>query len=117
MYHSISQPVATVYFPSNLFRLGLKYIRAGRKLSFAVVRAESDFKSEVLAGEVIFLQTGFQEIGGKSLTFRHRLLRIEENIVAFETDDMNTGEANTRQESKEPRDSVHSGRNGETQRR
>ena len=30
-------------------------IKSGRKISFAVVHAESDFRSEVLAGEVIFL--------------------------------------------------------------
>ena len=49
--------------------LGLSDIRDGRKLSFAVVRAESDFKSEVLVGEVISLQTGLEELGEKSACF------------------------------------------------
>lgn len=71
-------------FQTNL-GLGIGDIRDGRKLSFAVVRAESDFKSEVLAGEAVYLQTGIVEIGGKSVLFRHRLIRAEEDVVAFET--------------------------------
>ena len=65
--------------------LGLSDIRDGRKLSFAVVHAESDFKSEVMVGEVIYMQSGIEEIGGKSIVFRHRLLRAEDDILAFET--------------------------------
>ena len=65
--------------------LGRRELSEGRKLSFAVVRAESDFKSEVLAGEVVVLETGVQEIGGKSITFRHRLVKVEDGVVAFET--------------------------------
>ncbi len=65
--------------------LGLSDIQAGRKLSFAVVHAESDFKSEVLAGEVIYLLSGIEAIGGKSITFRHRLYRAERTDAAFET--------------------------------
>ena len=65
--------------------LGPSDLRDGRKLSFVVVRAESDFKSEIVAGEVISLQTGLEEIGGKSVVFRHRLIRVEDNFVAFET--------------------------------
>ena len=65
--------------------LGLSDIRDGRKLSFAVVHAESDFKSEVIAGEVIYMQSGIEKIGGKSIVFRHRLFRAEDDILAFET--------------------------------
>ncbi len=65
--------------------LGISDIREGRKLSFAVVRAESDFKSEIMAGEVIYLETGIEEIGGKSIVFRHRLYRAEDKALAFET--------------------------------
>jgi acyl-CoA thioesterase FadM len=65
--------------------LGLSDIRDGRKLSFAVVHAESDFKSEVKVGEVISLQTGLEEIGNKSAVFRHRLFCVEGNVLAFET--------------------------------
>ena len=65
--------------------LGLSDIRAGRKLSFAVVHAESDFKSEILAGEVIYLLSGIEAIGGKSMTFRHQLYRAEWPDAAFET--------------------------------
>lgn len=57
----------------------------GRRLSFAVVHAESDFKSELTAGEAIRLETEVLELGGKSITFRHRLIRSEDSTVAFET--------------------------------
>ena len=65
--------------------LGLSNITGGRRLSFAVVRAESDFRSEVLAGEVIAMRTGVVELGNKSATFRHRLFRTESNTLAFES--------------------------------
>ena len=71
-------------FQTNL-GLGLSDIKDGRQLSFAVVRAESDFKSEIIAGEVISLHTGVEKIGDKSMTFRHRLFRVEEKFLAFET--------------------------------
>ncbi len=65
--------------------LGLKDLTEGRKLSFAVVRAESDFKSEIAVGEAIRLQTAVLEIGTKSIVFHHRLLKEECGMVAFET--------------------------------
>jgi acyl-CoA thioester hydrolase len=60
-------------------------MRSGRRLSFAVVRAESDFKSELSAGDVMHLETEVMEIGTKSITFRHRLIRAEDSAVAFES--------------------------------
>ena len=60
-------------------------MRNGRHLSFAVVHAESDFKSELSAGDAIRLETEVLELGGKSITFRHRLIRSEDSVVAFET--------------------------------
>lgn len=60
-------------------------LRDGRRLSFAVVRAESDFYSELVAGDVIYLQTGLEEIGGKSAVFRQQLLRAEDDVVVFAT--------------------------------
>ncbi len=65
--------------------LGPKDVREGRRLSFAVVRAESDFKSEVSAGEVVYLESGIEELGTKSAMFRHRLIRLEDRGVTFET--------------------------------
>lgn len=67
------------------FGLGISDIRDGRKLSFAVVRAESDFKSEVHAGEVIYLMSAVESIGGKSITFKHKLFKAEKQKLAFET--------------------------------
>jgi len=59
--------------------------RNGRKLSFAVVRAESEFKAELNAGDAVYLETGILEIGNKSITFLHRLVRAEDQNVAFES--------------------------------
>lgn len=65
--------------------LGISDLLHGRRLSLAAVRAESDFKSEIMAGEVISLRTCVEEIGGKTILLRHRLYRVEEDILAFET--------------------------------
>ena len=60
-------------------------MREGRKLSFAVVHAESDFRSELSAGEAIYLETEILQIGTKSITFRHRLFKTADKALAFET--------------------------------
>ena len=60
-------------------------MRHGRRLSFAVVHAESDFKAELMAGEAIHLVTGIEEIGRKSITCRHRLYRSADQALAFES--------------------------------
>ncbi len=57
----------------------------GRRLSFAVVNAQSDFRAELSAGDAIRLETSIIEIGFKSMTFRHRLIRAEGETLAFET--------------------------------
>ncbi len=49
--------------------LGPKDLREGRRLSFAVVHAKSDFIAEVAAGEVIYLESGVKELGTKSAVF------------------------------------------------
>ena len=60
-------------------------MRTGRRLSFAVVNAQSDFRAELSAGDAIRLETSVVEIGSKSMTFRHRLIRSEGETLAFET--------------------------------
>lgn len=60
-------------------------MRSGRRLSFAVVHAESDFRTELAAGDSIYLETEVLELGTKSITFRHRLFRAEDRALAFET--------------------------------
>ncbi|UWR34934.1 acyl-CoA thioesterase [Sulfitobacter sp. W027] len=60
-------------------------MRDGRQLSFAVVNAQSDFRSELSAGDAIRLESSVIEIGSKSMTFRHRLIRSDGEILAFET--------------------------------
>lgn len=74
-----------VFSFQTMLGLGVSDIREGRRLSFAVVHAESDFLSEIRAGEVIFLMTGVEKIGGKSIVFRHRLFKAESGTMAFET--------------------------------
>lgn len=61
-------------------------MRAGRRLSFAVVNAQSDFRAELSAGDAIRLETSIVAIGSKSITFRHRLFRADGDKIAFETE-------------------------------
>jgi acyl-CoA thioester hydrolase len=56
-----------------------------RRLAFAVVHAESDFRRELMAGEVVYLKSAALAVGGKSATFRHRLHRADDDSLAFET--------------------------------
>ena len=74
-----------IFAIQNEMGLTASDMRTGRRLSFAVVRAESDFKSELAAGDAIRLETSVMDIGGKSITFRNRLIRCEDDRVAFET--------------------------------
>ena len=60
-------------------------MREGRRLSFAVVHAESDFKAELSAGDSIWMESAVEGIGGKSMTFRHQLFRGPDRMLAFET--------------------------------
>ncbi len=67
------------------FGLGVEDMRNGRRLSFAVVHAESDFRAEILVGEVIVLKSLVLEIGSRSATFGHRLIKAETGVLAFES--------------------------------
>ena len=69
----------------TLLGLRPKDLRGGRRLSFAVVHAESDFKAEVAAGEAVYLESGVKELGTKSAVFHHRLIRLEDRGLTFET--------------------------------
>ncbi len=60
-------------------------MRSGRRLSFAVVHAESDFRAELRAGDLLRMDTSVEEIGTKSMTFRHRLYRCPDETLSFET--------------------------------
>lgn len=56
-----------------------------QRFAFAVVQAESSFRQELVAGEVICLRSSVVSVGGKSATFRHRLYRAADDALAFET--------------------------------
>lgn len=60
-------------------------MRSGRRLSFAVVNAQSEFRAELTAGDAIRLETSIVTVGTKSMTFRHRLIRSDGDLLAFET--------------------------------
>lgn len=60
-------------------------MREGRRLSFAVVNVQSNFRAELAAGDAIRLERSIIDVGIKSMTFRHRMFRADENLLAFET--------------------------------
>jgi acyl-CoA thioester hydrolase len=64
--------------------LGPTEIRA-RKMSFAVVHAETDFRAELIAGDVIALRSGVQAIGHKSAEFRHELINVASGQTVMST--------------------------------
>jgi acyl-CoA thioester hydrolase len=65
--------------------LGPQEIRR-RQMSFAVVRAETDFHKELLAGDVVALESTVLRIGGKSATFHHRLRNVATDALAMSTE-------------------------------
>ena len=72
---------------SMMARLGLSpdEIRRSQR-SFAVVHAETDFHSELRAGDLIVLESTIVKIGEKSATFQHRLKNATTGAVAMTTD-------------------------------
>lgn len=64
--------------------LGPTEIRA-RKLSFAVVHADTDFWAELLAGDVIALRSWIEAIGRKSGDFRHELINVASGQTVMST--------------------------------
>lgn len=64
--------------------LGPTEIRA-RKMSFAVVHAETDFRAELIAGDVIALRSEVKAIGHKSAEFRHELINVESGQTVMST--------------------------------
>jgi acyl-CoA thioester hydrolase len=57
-----------------------------RKLSFAVVRAETEFHRELYAGDVIALESTILKVGRKSATFHHRLRNVATGELAMSTE-------------------------------
>ena len=69
-----------------MIRLGLGPDEiARRKLSFAVVRAETDFHRELRAGDVVALELTVLKLGDKSVTFQHRLRNVATGELAMST--------------------------------
>ena len=57
-----------------------------RQISFAVVRAETDFHHELRPGDVISLESTVLTLGEKSVTFHHRLKDVATGHIAMSTD-------------------------------
>lgn len=57
-----------------------------RQISFAVVRAETDFRRELRPGQVVALESSLAGVGEKSATFQHRLKIVATGEVAMSTD-------------------------------
>jgi acyl-CoA thioesterase FadM len=56
-----------------------------RKLSFAVVHAETDFVAELVPGDVIRLESAIAGVSEKMGHFLHRLVREEDGKLAMRT--------------------------------
>ena len=57
-----------------------------RQISFAVVRAETNFHRELHPGDVIALESTVLTLGEKSATFHHRLKDVATGNIAMSTD-------------------------------
>ena len=70
-----------------MVRLGLgpEEIRR-RRMSFAVVRAETDFHQELRAGDVVALESTALKLGERSATFHHRLRNVATDALAMSTE-------------------------------
>lgn len=68
----------------NMLGVTPEDVRHGRRLSFAVVHNESDFRAEVEVAEPIVLRSAILEIGNKSMLLRHQLFRAD-GVMAFDT--------------------------------
>ncbi|MCP4330271.1 MAG: hypothetical protein GY791_17740 [Alphaproteobacteria bacterium] len=67
-------------------RLGLApSVTRDQGLSFAVVHSDAAFKAELVTGDVYRLDTAILRIGGKSATFLHRFVRVEDEVLAMES--------------------------------
>ncbi len=68
---------------SNEFGLGRSDIEK-RQMCFVVVKAESEFKRELRAGDTIRLESTVEAYSSKRATFHHRMIRTEGELVVFE---------------------------------
>jgi acyl-CoA thioester hydrolase len=57
-----------------------------RQMSFAVVRAETEFHQELHAGDVIALESTILRLGPRSGTFQHRLRNVATGAIAMSTE-------------------------------
>lgn len=65
-------------------RLGLdQHEIERRRLSFAVVRAEADFKRELHAGQTVALDSTILQMGEKLVVFHHRLRIVPGDEIAM----------------------------------
>lgn len=72
---------------ASMVKLGLgpSEIRE-RQMSFAVVRAETEFHQELYAGDVIVLESTIKKLGTKSASFHHKLMNVATDAVVMNTE-------------------------------
>jgi acyl-CoA thioesterase FadM len=70
-----------------MIRLGLgpDEIRQ-KRMSFAVVHAEADFRREFRAGDVMALESAVAKLGDNTVTFQHRLKNVATGDTAMTTE-------------------------------
>ncbi|MEM7720847.1 MAG: thioesterase family protein [Pseudomonadota bacterium] len=54
------------------------------RLTFVGARIEADYRAELLAGDVIRMDSNVLHIGRKSIRIGHRMTRLTDDVVAFE---------------------------------
>ena len=70
-----------------MIRVGLSHEEIRRRnLSFAVVRAETEFHRELYAGDVTALESTIVKVGEKSATFHRRMRNVATNDLAMSTE-------------------------------
>jgi len=66
-------------------KIGLGEASAGNhRRALSMLRCEIDFKRELSEGEAIRVETHFDAVGTKSLTFRHRMIVEADGALAME---------------------------------
>ena len=57
---------------------------AGAQQSFVAARLEADYRAEMLAGDVLSMDSHVIAIGTKSARFAHRMTRLSDGALVFE---------------------------------
>jgi acyl-CoA thioesterase FadM len=59
-----------------------------RRRALVAAHLEADYRTEMLAGDVIVMQSRVVHVGTKSARFAHRMCRMDDNVLAFECENV-----------------------------